>query len=354
MKICLLAPASSVHTQRIASSLAERRLEVTVITFHPAVIPGVAVVPLAAPQVKIGYLAAIPRARRMVAELAPDIIHAHYLSSYGTVGSWCGRRPFIVSVWGSDIFDFPRRNRMNRWLVKHALGRADYILSTSRFMAGEVQRYTEKEVQVTPFGVDALLFRPLPGRKMGKENVIGTVKALETQYGIDTVIRALAELAGSGVGRSMRLEIVGRGSQQGKLRLLAKLLGVDHLVNFTGPVEHRELPRHFNRYTVAAYGSTCQESFGVSLLEAQACGVPVVASDVGGFREVVHDGATGLLVPPGDHRAMAAAIGELLEDRGMRRRFSRAAREFVAAEYPWKKTVDLFMDLYHQMLSSPI
>jgi glycosyltransferase involved in cell wall biosynthesis len=349
MRICLLAPASSVHTSRIAVSLAARGLKVTVATFHPGSIPGVEV--LAIPRVaagpgKLGYLLAAPLAKRLVAKLNPDILHAHYLSSYGAVGGWCRFHPFVVSAWGSDVFDFPRRGRLNRWLICRALDRADAILSTSRFMADEVGLYTDKDVAVTPFGVDTGLFRPDLAAKPGQATLIGSVKALEPQYGMDTVIRAFAELAGKKRKRSLRLEIVGRGSQADKLKDLAGRLALGGLVSFPGFIDHRELPSSFNRYSVAAFGSVCQESFGVSLLEAQACGVPVVASDLGGFREVVRDGETGLLVPPGDHRAMAAAIGELLGDERKRKRFARAAREFVVKEYPWDRTVDLLTEIY--------
>ncbi len=353
MRLLLLAPAGSIHTARIASALAARGCVVAVATYHPGVIPGVEVfvLPFRHGPGKLGYLAAIPRIRRLIDAFKPDVLHAHYLSSYGLAGALCNFRPFAVSAWGTDVFDFPRRGPWCRWLVEKTLSRADIVLSTSCFMAEEVRRYTTQEVIITPFGVDTRHFRPLPGSKPKGVAVIGTVKALEPQYGIETVIRAFAELCPNATGRRWRLEIVGRGSQEGYLRSLTERWGIVEHVEFCGFVEPRSLPAKFNQFTVAAYGSACQESFGVSLLEAQACGVPVVATDVGGFREVVKEGTTGFLVPPGDFRAMAEAIARLLKNDALRNRFSREARRFVCQEYPWERTIDKFLQIYRRLKS---
>jgi glycosyltransferase involved in cell wall biosynthesis len=302
---------------------------------------------------KIGYLSAIPAIKILIRLMNPDILHAHYLSSYGAAAWICGFHPLVVSAWGTDIFVFPHHSLINRWLIRRITDSADAILSTSRFMASEVKRYTAKQVMVTPFGVDTSLFRPMPMiRRKGQEETIGSVKALERQYGMDVVIKSFAGVVADKKKKPLKLEIVGSGQQEGELKRLAIHLGIASKVNFAGFIEHSKLPEIFNSFSVAAYGSICPESFGVSLLEAQACGVPVVASDIGGFREVVRHGFTGLLVPAGNHQAMAEAIGELLDDHEKRKRFSRAAREFVAAEYFWEKTIDCFMAQYYRLIST--
>lgn len=353
MKILLLAWAGSVHTARIASSLKSQGCTVEVVSFRPAVIPGVPVhvLGLAKALGRIGYLLSVPRLRRLISQLKPDILHAHYLSSYGAVAAFSGFRPYIVSVWGSDVFDFPRRSLWARRLVSHTLNKADRILSTSHYMASEVARYTMHQVDVTPFGVDVDLFRPLPEVRPKDTIIIGSVKALEPQYGMDVVIKAFSQANSKWKGPALRLELVGRGREEGRLKKMADRLGVSGLVDFTGFVEHSVLPSRINRYTLAVFGSVCQESFGVSLLEAQACGVPVVASDVGGFREVVRENQTGILVPRGDYRAMAEAMLVLLSDSQKREKYSEAARDFIVREYPWKKTVEQFIGIYKKLLN---
>lgn len=354
MRILLLAWAGSVHTARIATSLKSRGCEVEVVSFLPGVIPGVPVHVLGPARAlgKMGYLMSVPGLRRLVRQLKPDVLHAHYLSSYGAVGAGSGFRPYVVSAWGSDVFEFPRRGPWSRWLISRTLGKADLILSTSRFMASEVARYTDRLVEVTPFGVDVDLFRPMPTARPRDTIIIGSVKALEPQYGMDIVIRAFSLAASRWKGEAIRLELAGRGREETALKKLAGQLGISGLVDFPGFVEHSILPARINRYSLAAFGSVCQESFGVSLLEMQACGVPVVASDVGGFREVIQESQTGILVPSGDYRAMSEAMIELLTDREKRNRYSKAARDFVVREYPWHRTVDRFIRIYDKLVAA--
>ncbi len=354
MRILLLSWAGSVHTLRIAHSLSSRGIRVDVASFTPGCIPGVPVhvLGLGKRLGRLGYLLNLSMLRRLLSELAPDILHAHYISSYGILATLSGFRPLVLSVWGSDIFDFPRRGLLPRWMVRHNLESADAILSTSRFMASEVARYTDREVRITPFGVDVDLFRPVSAVRPVGPMIVGSVKALEPQYGMDVVIRAFALTVSRWKGAPLRLEIVGRGHEEGRLRSLAGSLGISGLVDFPGFVKNTELPARIRRYSLAAFGSVCQESFGVALLEAQACGVPVVASDVGGFREVVKHGTTGILVKRGDYTAMAEAMTSLLGNSEKRQAFSRAARRFVVKEYLWDKTVDQFVEIYKQVLSS--
>jgi L-malate glycosyltransferase len=141
---------------------------------------------------KLNYLKAIPRVRKIIRDFNPDILHAHYATSYGLIGAMSGFHPYIISVWGSDIYDFPRKSLFHKMLVKYNLRIADIILSTSHIMARHTEKYTDKNVLVTPFGVDLTKFsknRMLNLRK-NSEIVIGTVKTLHKKYGIDYLIRA--------------------------------------------------------------------------------------------------------------------------------------------------------------------
>src|SRR5690606_14690363 len=113
------------------------------------------------------------------------ILHAHYATSYGLIGALSGFKPFVLSVWGADVYDFPRRSKLHKKLFQYNLKKADLILSTSEIMRNELKKYTAKEVLVTPFGVDTSVFcKKDIAEKDNSVINIGTIKSLEEKYGI--------------------------------------------------------------------------------------------------------------------------------------------------------------------------
>jgi len=343
LKLVMLGPASVIHTQRWAAALAGRGLEVVLATQHPdpawPVPAGVRVVPL--PQGgAAGYFANVPALRRLLRAERPDLLNAHYASGYGTTAALARFHPWLMSVWGSDVYDFPYEGRLKGWWLRHNLRQADAIASTSRAMAQQVRRLLPAcgEVEITPFGVDVQRFAPQPQAHDGL--VIGTVKTLAPKYGIDVLLRAFAFLVGQG-RLGLSLEIVGGGPQRDELEALAATLGIAARVRFVGAVPHAEVPRWLNRFDIYVAASRLDsESFGVAVLEASACGLPVVVSDAGGLPEVVADGQTGLVVPRQDPSALAQALGRLVDAPLERQRLGHAGRQHVIAHYEWQASID--------------
>ena len=96
-----------------------------------------------------------------IKKFEPQLIHAHYASSYGLLGYLTGFHPFVLSTWGSDILDFPNRNRINKWLLKKVIHSADQICSTSKVMAYSISKMTShNHIKTIPFGVDTQRFIP--------------------------------------------------------------------------------------------------------------------------------------------------------------------------------------------------
>lgn len=353
MRICLLAPATSTHTQRIAKSLAELKHKVTILTFHYAKIDGIDVIPICQGLGwlgKIRYPLSFICVRKAIKKISPDILHAHYMSSYGLAAAMAGFRPYILSVWGTDIFAFAKKNLFAKYLSGYILKRSDLIMSTSEIMGKEVAKYTNKRVIITPFGIDCDKFKPNDKTTVNNDEIlIGIVKSLEYKYGHEYLLKAFKMVLDMLPSKNIRLEILGAGSLERKLKDLARFLGIDCQVSFRGHILNDDLPSEYNKFAIAVFPSVVQESFGVSLLEAQACGVPVVASAVGGFHEVVKDGQTGLLVPPRDTEALARAICALINDEKLRNVMSGNARGFVCNNYRWEKTVQKFETAYWEL-----
>lgn len=348
-RLALLADASSTHTLKWATAFAHRGWEVHVLSLCEATIPGVQVHPLMPPRVgKVGYLAASNRVRALVAKLAPDVLHAHYATSYGLLGSLTDFHPLVVSVWGSDVYAFPRKSPLHRALLVHNLRRADALTSSSRAMAQETARYAPgRDIQVIPFGV---VPESYPLARPPEVPTIGCAKALTSTYGQADLLRALALLVARDPARPLRLLLAGDGEDRASLEALGANLGLSDRVSFLGRLAPDAIPAFMGGLSVFAMPSHA-ESFGVAALEAAACGVPVVASRVGGVPEVVKHEETGLLVPPGDPAALADALGRVLADPGLAARMGAAGRAMVRASYDFSRNADAMEGLYLRLRS---
>lgn len=298
---------------------------------------------------KVWNFLSVSRLKHIIADERPDILHAHYASSYGLLGAMCKYHPFVISVWGSDVYEFPRSSFIARRILHYSLSKADVLLSTSKAMAHETLLYSnkKKQIEVTPFGTDTAVFFPSPFKSMFDKGdlVVGTVKSLEKVYGLEFLIRAFASVVNNNSQLSLKLLMVGGGSCRAELEDLALRLGISGKVKFTGYVDHSKLPEYFNNIDIFVVPSL-RESFGVSVLEASSCGVPVIASNTGGLPEVVEAGKSGILVNPADETALANAIDLLVKNPEIRTKMGNFGRNFILENYSWVRSVDIMCNIY--------
>ena len=356
MKILLLAPSRSIHTQKWALYYKSKGIDVKVATFAdhyskenaqeidtvvlPKLLPG-----------KLSYISSVFSLKKVLKQFKPDLLHAHYVSSYGLVGALTNYSPYYVSVWGRDIFQFPLQSSLNKKLVEWTLSKANVVCSTSHIMADETNKYTNKKVYITPFGVDLSIFKPNSDLKDREVVTIGTVKALSDKYGIADLIKAFAKVHEE-VGNT-KLLIVGDGPQRKEYEQLAEQLHISDVTTFTGRVPNHEVPNFINQMNIFAVPSTeDSESFGVAAVEAMACGVPVVVSNVGGLPEVVIDGKTGLIVEKENPDQLAQAFLSMIKDRDKCNTMGLQGIEHVKKQYNWIDNANGMLDLYEQTLKN--
>ena len=364
MKLMLLADPNSPHTVKWATALSSRGFDLLLIGLDELRVESydnfsnvevktvnIKVTRQEGSLKKILYLQALPLIKRLIKKFKPDIVHSHYASSYGLLGALTGFHPFIVSVWGSDVYSFPEKSFLHRQIIKFVLSKADVICSTSHTMARQAKLYTSKKIEVVPFGVDTTIFKPMQVKSLFSEKdiVIGTVKTLEKKYGIEYLIKAFKIVSDKHKNLPLKLLIVGGGSLEKELKELSKSLGIWDKTKFTGKIPFEEVPKYHNMLSVSVSVSE-SESFGVAVVEAMACGKPVVVSNVGGLPEVVEDGKTGFVVPPRNPEETAKAIEKLVLNRKLRIKMGNAGRERVKRLYDWSKCVEKMMNLYKEVL----
>lgn len=358
MKICFLAPANNYHTKKWCKWFFENGNDIHVISFIDEKIDNVTVHFVDtgasindADTQKIKYLFKAKQVKNLVRIINPDIVNVHYATSYGTVAAISGLKGYVLSVWGSDIFEFPRKSLLHNLMLRFSLSRATYIFSTSQAMADEAYKYTKKKIFITPFGVNMELFNPnkRTRKKFDQETfIIGTVKALEEVYGIDIILKSAAIIKNNHPEIPIKIRIAGRGTKYSEYKELSELLGIKEMVTWVGFINQEEAAKEWANMDVAVLPSR-QESFGISAVEAQACGTPVIISDIAGLKESTLPGESSIVVKKRNEEAVANAIIHLYNDVSKRKIMSRIARNYVETHfelnYCFSRINNIFLDM---------
>lgn len=362
MRICFLAPANSYHTKKWCNWFVNHGDEVHVISFIKDTIEGVDVHYIdtgasvnSDDRQKLRYLTHGKEIRRIVNELRPDIVNAHYASSYGAAAAFAGLENYYLSVWGLDVYDFPRKSFLHKELIKFTLKKATYIMSTSKAMADETHKYTSKPIEITPFGVDMELFNP---NKRKRENdgcfIIGNIKALTSKYGIDYLLKAAKLIKTGRPDIPLKVRIAGKGPEEQSLKNLSDELGVSDIVTWLGFIPQEKAAEEWANFDVGVVSSSSSssESFGVSAVECQASGVPVIITDPLGLQEATKPGETSVVVPRKNERAIANALIDLYDHPEKRAAMGKAGRSFAAQNYELNYCFNKINNYFNDMINS--
>lgn len=246
---------------------------------------------------------------------------------------------------GGRSLGYATTRPLMRWLAQRLTVR----IAVSPAAAAFVQRYVPGDYAIIPNGVDTERFRPdlapWPDWNDGRPNVLFVGRFDEPRKGFNVLLEAWHDV--EAVCPAARLLVVGRGDVEG----LARRIAEQRLRNIVlvGPVSAENLPRWYRTATVFCAPSTGQESFGIILAEAMSSGVPVVASDIDGYRSVVQHRGEGLLVPPNQPAALAAALIHLLAQPMEQQAFAEAGRS-TALRYAWSDVADRVVEVYERAM----
>lgn len=300
------------------------------------------------------YLSSLPSLKKIIKKFSCELLHAQSASSYGLLGALANFHPYVISVWGNDVYIFPQKNKIFKKILEYSLERADVITSSSKTMAKYTGKFTNKQILVTHGGIMLDKFKPMKRDNSIFKNddfVIGTVKMMEPKYGSEDILDAFNLLKKKYPEKPLKLLMVGRGSMINYLTEKSKALGISDSVNFTGRVPFDQVPKYHNMLDIYLAPSTDDsESFGVGILEAAACGKPVIVSNIGGLPEVVRDNITGFMVPPNSPEKLAEKIEKLILDEELRKKFGDNGRRFVEEEYDYDKILDYIISIYENAI----
>lgn len=276
-----------------------------------------------------------------------DIVHAHWTLSAGAacLGRQVHQKPIIVTVQGSDVLQVPSYP-VGRWLTRKILSSCDQITALSCALRDKVIALgiNPEKVRVIPNGVDTTWF--VPPKEEERENLILFVGSLIERKGVKYLISAMPMILK--LFPHYRLVIVGEGPQAYFLKELTNKANLTGYVSFVGSQSQEGVRAWMQRAKLLVLPSL-EEGMGVVLIEALACGTPVVATYVDGIRDVVTP-EVGVLVPPADSEALFKGIQEVLSDHNRWAAMSRSARERAVKCYEWGQIADKFIELYQWLM----
>ncbi len=288
--------------------------------------------------------------RKVIERERPDIVHAFHVLPSALIAVRAGARPLVISAMGADVYlrggqisplgEMLHLTPLPRLWHRRIRGAFDLGIveceDAKRRMSG--LGYPADRIKVIPWGPDCGEFVPSPGDERLRESLGGRFEHLVActrshwpVYGVEEVVRMTPFLP-----RNVGLVMCGSGAQTPRLRALASRLGVAERINFMGRVAQERLPSILNCCD-AAVSLARSDTISVSLLEAMACGLPVLARDVGGTGEYVTHGSSGILVRDSSPEIAARELDAMLQDEPKRKRMGQRAREDVLAKADWRR-----------------
>jgi teichuronic acid biosynthesis glycosyltransferase TuaC len=281
------------------------------------------------------YAATLPLIRRYDRQWPFDLIDAHYFYPDGVAASWLGRamgKPVVITARGTDVNLIPRHSMPRRMIVEAAQS-ADGIVAVSQALKGALTELgvSGDRIEVLRNGVDLEMFRPddreSSRARLGlKGRVLLSVGHLIERKGHDITISALRYLP------EYLLLVAGQGPEETRLRALASRAGVKARVRFIGSVPHEKLREIYNVADALVLASS-REGWPNVLLEAMACGTPVVASAIWGNPEVVSSPDAGVLMRARTAESLAEAVNSLFDNLP-----GREATRAFAENFSWRET----------------
>jgi glycosyltransferase involved in cell wall biosynthesis len=303
--------------------------------------------------ISLWYLARLVRARKI------DVVNVHFPDLnfvYFVALRWLTGVRLVTSVHGGDLTSLRSRSLARRWMAR-LLAHSDLVVAPSQEFAGYVrsefpsagQRVLAISNAVDVEEVREMASNPVApaGWSLPKGPYCVCVAALIRKKAHDTLLRAFVR-----VPEPVKLILVGDGPLRAELTAFVSKLGLEQRVEFVGSQPPAVVAK-LQAGALCAVLASRDEPFGIAAVEAMAVGTPVIATDVGGLREIVSHEESGLLVPVDDEGALAAALTLLTSDSDLRQRLGRAAADRAQALFDWREWASLYVDAAYASSGAP-
>lgn len=368
MRILYIADSTSVHTKRWVKYFADAGHNIYIITIGKKR----QILPYASHLINFDqfyyntprFFWTLFKARRIIRQVRPHILHAHFVHQYGWLGALSGFHPFVLTPWGTDILTLPNESRMKigKLLTRYTLRKADAITVISDHLkTSSVKLGADKEkISVLFLGVDTDKFRPdIDTTALRKTlaipdtaTVILSNRNYSPLYNNDIVIKAFAAVLKNYPHVVLILQNAGgRMADEARLKQIVLSLGINKSIRFLPPYQHDDLPPLYALADI--YVSVPSWDAGpVSLREAMASGCAPVISDLPAPREWIQHGVNGIVVPVRDTEKLSQAICDLLLNSEKRSRFNEVNRALIMDRAQHRMQMRQVEKIYHNLIQA--
>jgi glycosyltransferase involved in cell wall biosynthesis len=363
MKVLYFTRDFNAHDQRFLTALAQTshqiyllRLESNPYTSQPRMIPpGVEEITWMGGNKPFHWrdlLAYVKDFKRVLNTIKPDVVHAGPVHTCAYLVALAGFKSLVTMSWASDIL---HEVKFDPWLARTT----SYAMKRTSVLVGDCDAVARKAIEdyhfpsdriiLFPWGVDLELFKPNGVPFLRKELewtdkfVLLCLRSWEPVYGVKDTIKAFTRAAGE--IPDLRLLLYGNGSQDKEIREMITRLGLQERIFLGGKIKNGDLPavyRSADLYLTAAYS----DGSSVSLMEAMACGIPSIVSDIPGNLEWVENGVHGWVFPRGDSDMMAEAILTAFANRKQLKEMSLKSRQKAEIKADWSKNFQRLLYAY--------
>ena len=358
MKICFFGDAATQHIRRWSKFFADKGHEVHVITFNPDILEnyGTVKVHLISKKFKQNIIIwrilnmpiVIFKIMRLIKRIKPDIIHAHSVVAYSWLPALFNLHPLIITPWGGDIFIHIHNSRIEKFLTKFALKRADLITCDGAKIKNAMVDLgiDDKKIIYIYFGTDIKKFKPSPGKNHNSKIVIST-RIFEAIRDVATFIRAIP-LVLKKIPDAQFL-VVSYGPQQEYLMDLSRHLKVQNSVKFTGRVSQNKMVKYLQMADIYVCTTLSDSGLAASTAEAMACQLPIINTDTGDVRYWLKHGKGGFIIPAKRPEIVAKKIIYLLKNQKERVQFGRSNRQIIVDKNNYYKEMATMENIYKKI-----
>ncbi|MGQ9678478.1 MAG: glycosyltransferase family 4 protein [bacterium] len=283
-----------------------------------------------------------------------DIVHCHGVF-WPEISYWALRYSRSINLItfltaGFRLHTFGRK--LFQLVFRQQIRKIHGRIAISQRARAAIEPYIPGEYRIIPSGIDLNHFHPTDYRqRQNRDPTILFLGRLDKRKGIDVLLQALPLIKKS--IPNIRLTVVGTGVMEQRCHQLIQHLGLSQVVQMHGPVHHKDIPLYYQNCDVYCSPALGGETQGVVLLEALACGIPVVASDIPGYDETIKNGVDGILFPPGDIKALSESLIQLISNDELKNKLIRNGLEKVK-HYAWPVITQKTLNYYFELVKNGI
>lgn len=355
MKICYLADSKSPHTIRWCEHFLNKGYEISLISFKKECsISNIDFHYINAGNLSMRggnwkVLLKIGQIKTIIKAINPDILHAHYATSYGIVGALSNFHPYIITSLGSDVLTSPKNSIIYKILLRFAFSKADWMTTMSEHMKDAISKignFTAK-TEVVPFGIDPNLFN-LENRSSDKGKfIITSTRMFEEVYNIPHLLKSISRIKNK--IQNIELHLIGDGKKREELEEMARNMGIYNFTKFYGFVEQKKMIEILKKSNVFISVSL-SDGNNISLNEAMACGCFPIATDIEANTQWIKHNINGFLVEINNVDQLAKLILEAYNKYDeLSKRAIPINQNIIKEKANWYKNIEIVENKYIQL-----